>query len=109
MDIVAITDADNPVAVRDGKPSVGLAGTPAECPWDPKLAVAIAECGLSFEEEAVANCLPPMFWRQCARKQAVIARGKGGTVRRSSQPRRGDSLTAATLCERRPIRPWTTS
>lgn len=31
-------------------------GKPAECPWDSKLAVAMAECGLALEEEAVATC-----------------------------------------------------
>ncbi|MBT2597841.1 DUF2399 domain-containing protein [Arthrobacter sp. ISL-72] len=50
-------DADYRAAVRDGNPSLRLAGTPAESPWDPKLAVAMAECGLALEEEAVANLL----------------------------------------------------
>jgi uncharacterized protein (TIGR02679 family) len=51
------TDADYRAAVRDGKPSLRLAGNPAESPWDPKLAIAMAECGLALEEEAVANLL----------------------------------------------------
>jgi hypothetical protein len=34
-----------------------LAGKPAEAPWDPKLAVAMAEFGLALEEEAVADLL----------------------------------------------------
>lgn len=51
------TDADYRAAMRDGKPSLCLAGTPAESPWDPNLAVAMAECGLALEEEAVANLL----------------------------------------------------
>jgi uncharacterized protein (TIGR02679 family) len=51
------TDADYRVAVLEGKPSLRLAGTPAESPWDPKLAVAMAKCGLALEEEAVANLL----------------------------------------------------
>lgn len=51
------TDADYSAALRDGKPSLRLAGKPAESPWDPKLAVAMAESGLALEEEAVADLL----------------------------------------------------
>jgi len=51
------TDADYRDAVRESRPSLRLAGTPAESPWDPLLAVAMAECGLALEEEAVANLL----------------------------------------------------
>ncbi|UKA60549.1 TIGR02679 family protein [Arthrobacter sp. FW306-2-2C-D06B] len=48
---------DYRAALRDGKPSLRLAGSPAGSPWDPNLAVAMAECGLALEEEAVANLL----------------------------------------------------
>lgn len=51
------TGADYRAALRDGKPSLRLAGKPAESPWDPKLAVAMAQCGLALEEEAVTDLL----------------------------------------------------
>lgn len=51
------TDADYRAALHDGKPSLRLAGKPAESPWDPKLALAMAESGLALEEEAVADLL----------------------------------------------------
>jgi uncharacterized protein (TIGR02679 family) len=51
------TAADYRAALRHGKPSLRLAGNPAESPWDPKLAVAMAESGLALEEEAVADLL----------------------------------------------------
>lgn len=51
------TATDYSAALRDGKPSLRLAGSPAGSLWDPKRAVAMAECGLALEEEAVANLL----------------------------------------------------
>ncbi|MGI8522843.1 MAG: TIGR02679 family protein [Nocardioides sp.] len=46
------------VAVVEGSPlSRGLAGRPALSPWDPELAMAMAEHGLAVEEEAVAEML----------------------------------------------------
>lgn len=51
------TAADYRAAVSEGKPSRRLAGSPAESPWDPTLAVAMAERGLALEEEAVADLL----------------------------------------------------
>lgn len=44
-------------AVRAGKPSRHLAGRAAESPWDPELAVAMADDGFAVEEEAVADLL----------------------------------------------------
>jgi uncharacterized protein (TIGR02679 family) len=49
--------ADYRAAVGEGKPSRHLAGIPAESPWDPTLAVAMAERGLALEEEVVADLL----------------------------------------------------
>ncbi|MGW2335530.1 TIGR02679 family protein [Streptomyces sp. NPDC001685] len=43
------------VAAVAGAPD--LTGTPAATPWDPDLAVALAECGSRIEEEAVLNDL----------------------------------------------------
>ncbi|MHB1063972.1 MAG: TIGR02679 family protein [Georgenia sp.] len=51
------TAADYRTAVQDGRPSLRLTGSPAQCPWDPALAVAMTECGLAVEEEAVAGLL----------------------------------------------------
>ena len=51
------TGADYRAALQDGEPSLPLAANPAESPWDPSLAAAMAECGLAVEEEAVANLL----------------------------------------------------
>jgi hypothetical protein len=46
------------VAVVEGKPlSRSLVGRPALSPWDPKLAMVMAEHGLAVEEEAVAEML----------------------------------------------------
>lgn len=46
------------VAVVEGDPlSRALAGRPALSPWDPKLAMVMAEHGLAVEEEAVAQLL----------------------------------------------------
>lgn len=44
-------------AVLEGKPSLRLAGTMTDSPWDPQLAVAMADHGLAVEEEAVADLL----------------------------------------------------
>lgn len=44
-------------AVREGRPSLRLTGSSAESPWDPRLAIAMAEHGLAVEEEAVADLL----------------------------------------------------
>lgn len=44
-------------AVEDQSLSLPLAGTPAESPWDPELADAMAGRGLAIEEEAVADLL----------------------------------------------------
>lgn len=51
------TEVDYRAALRDGQPSLRRAGNPAESPWDPKLAGAMAESGLALEEEAVADLL----------------------------------------------------
>lgn len=51
------TAADYRAAVQDGSPSLHLTGGPAQCPWDPELAIAMTECGLAVEEEAVAHLL----------------------------------------------------
>lgn len=51
------TSADYLAAVQREAPSLRLAGQPAESPWDAALAVAMAECGLAIEEEAVAGLL----------------------------------------------------
>lgn len=51
------TATDYRAAVQDGGPSLGLAGSPAESPWCPQLAVAMTELGHAVEEEAVANLL----------------------------------------------------
>jgi hypothetical protein len=46
------------VAVVEGNLlSRSLAGRPALSPWDPKLAMVMAEHGLAVEEEAVAGML----------------------------------------------------
>ena len=42
-----------------------------------ELAVAMAECGLALEEEAVANLLAGDVWRQGSLELAVTMRGKG--------------------------------
>lgn len=51
------TAADYRAAVRQNQPSLQLTGRPAESPWDPGLAEAMAESGLAIEEEAVAELL----------------------------------------------------
>lgn len=49
--------ADYRAAVQRGSPSRPLVGSPAESPWDPRLAVAMTDGGLAVEEEAVADLL----------------------------------------------------
>lgn len=51
------TAADYLAAVQDGRPSLGLAGSPAESPWNPGLAAAMALHGQAVEEEAMADLL----------------------------------------------------
>jgi len=51
------TAADYRASVADGAPSLSLTGPPADSPWDPGLAAAMAERGLAVEEEAVAELL----------------------------------------------------
>jgi uncharacterized protein (TIGR02679 family) len=51
------TSADYRAAVQKEAPSLSLGGRPAQSPWDPALAVMMAECGLAIEEEAVAGLL----------------------------------------------------
>ena len=42
---------------QSGSLSRALTGSPAESPWDPELAIVMAEHGLAVEEEAVADVL----------------------------------------------------
>ncbi|WP_299166909.1 TIGR02679 family protein [uncultured Arthrobacter sp.] len=49
--------ADYREAAESGMPSRRLLGNSAESPWDPELAIAMTECGLAVEEEAVTNLL----------------------------------------------------
>lgn len=51
------TADDYSAAIRQGKPARQLVGSPAHSPWDPQLAIAMAEGGLAVEEEAVADRL----------------------------------------------------
>ncbi|MFI1048905.1 TIGR02679 family protein [Streptomyces griseoruber] len=51
------TAADYREAVGGTTAAPGLSGTAAETPWDPALAVALAEQGVRVEEEAVLDCL----------------------------------------------------
>ncbi len=51
------TADDYRASVADAAPSLGLSGPPADSPWDPALAAAMAEHGLAVEEEAVADAL----------------------------------------------------
>lgn len=51
------TAADYVAVVEGGSLSRGLAGRPAHSPWDPQLAMVMAEHGLAVEEEAVAQML----------------------------------------------------
>ncbi|MFK4863787.1 DUF2399 domain-containing protein [Streptomyces sp. CSMPJR101] len=51
------TAAEYRLAVAAVAEAPDLTGTPAATPWDPDLAVALAECGSRIEEEAVLNDL----------------------------------------------------
>lgn len=51
------TAADYVAEVEDNPLSRRLVGRPAPSPWDPKLALVMAERGLAVEEEAVAEAL----------------------------------------------------
>lgn len=50
-------DSEDYMKAADEAMSLRLTGTPAESPWDPALAVIMAERGLAIEEEAVGHLL----------------------------------------------------
>ncbi|MEV5952506.1 TIGR02679 family protein [Streptomyces sp. NPDC051987] len=51
------TAADYRAAVTAAAETPNLSGSPAATPWDPALAVALAECGVRVEEETVLDDL----------------------------------------------------
>ncbi|MEV5140886.1 DUF2399 domain-containing protein [Streptomyces syringium] len=49
---------ENPTALAAAAPSLPpLTGTPAEAPWDPALAPALADLGVRAEEETILDLL----------------------------------------------------